>query len=65
MNVTRTAVTNVANLSLFMVDVSLALLSDYRPINPSFGILDLKAYFLGYRYVTKTNRMLPQKPITI
>ncbi len=62
MNVTQTAVTNAANLSLFMVDVSQVLLSDYRPFNPDFSILDLKAYFRGYRYVTKTIQMLPQKP---
>jgi putative transposase len=34
MNVTQTVMTNAANLSLFMVDVSLALWSGYRPFNP-------------------------------
>lgn len=62
MNVTQTAVANAANPSLFMVDVSWALLSDYRPFNPDFSVLDLKAYFRGYRYVTETIQMLPQKP---
>jgi hypothetical protein len=62
MNVTQTAVTNAANLSLFMVDVSQVLMCQYRQDDPSFSILDLKAYYRGYRYVTETIKMLPQKP---
>ncbi len=62
MNVTPTAVTNAANLSLFMVDVSQVLMSEYRQEDPKFNILDLKAHYRGYRYVTQTIKMLPQKP---
>jgi hypothetical protein len=62
MNVTQTAVTNAANLSLFMVDVSQVLMCEYRLDDPNFSILDLKAYYRGYRYMTETIKMLPQKP---
>ena len=62
MNVSQTAVTNAANLSLFMVDVSQVLMCKHRLDDPNFSILDLKAYYRGYRYVTETIKMLPQKP---
>jgi putative transposase len=62
MNVTPTAVTNAANLSLFMVDVSQVLMCKYRQDDPDFSILDLKAYYRGYRYVMETIKILPQKP---
>jgi hypothetical protein len=62
MNVSQTAVTNAANLSLFMVDVSQVLMCEYRQDDPDFSILDLKACYRGYRYVTETIKMLPQKP---
>lgn len=62
MNVTPTAVTNAANLALFMVDVSQVLMCEYRQDDPNFSVLDLKAYYRGYRYVAETIKMLPQKP---
>jgi len=62
MNVSQTAVTNAANLALFMVDVSQVLMCQYRQDDPNFSILDLKAYYRGYRYVTETIKLLPQKP---
>jgi len=62
MNITPTAVTNAANLALFMVDVSQVLMCQYRQDDPDFSVLDLKAYYRGYRYVTETIQMLPQKP---
>jgi hypothetical protein len=62
MNVTPTAVTNAANLALFMVNVSQVLMCEYRQDDPIFSILDLKAYYRGYRYVTETIQLLPQKP---
>lgn len=62
MNVTPTAVTNAANMSLFMVNVSQLLMCEYRRDDPDFSILDLKACYRGYRYVTETIKMLPQKP---
>lgn len=62
MNVTQTAVTNAANLSLFMVDLSQLLMCRYRKDDPDFGILDLKAYYRGYRYMIETIKILPQMP---
>jgi len=62
MNITPTAVTNAANLALFMVDVSQVLICQYQPSDPDFSVLDLKAYYRGYRYVMETIQMLPQKP---
>lgn len=62
MNVSQVAVTNAANLALFMVDVSQVLMCKYRQEHPDFSILDLKSIYRGYRYVTETIQMLPQKP---
>ena len=62
MNVKETAVTNAANLSLFMVNVAHLLLRDFRKIQPSFGVLDLKAHYRGHKYVTETIKLLPAKP---
>jgi putative transposase len=62
MNVIPTAVTNAANLALFMTDVSQVLMCQYRQDDPNFSVLDLKAYYRGYRYVAETIQMLPQKP---
>ena len=59
MNVNPTAVTNAANLSLFMVNVSQLLMSCYRKDDPDFSILDLKAYYRGYRYLIETIKILP------
>src|SRR5512139_1138216 len=65
MNVKETAVTNAANLSLFMVNFSHVLLQPFRQAQPDFSILDLKAHYRGCRYVSETIKMLPQKPDTI
>jgi hypothetical protein len=62
MNVSQVAVTNAANLALFMVDVSQVLMCKYRQDDPDFSVLDLKAIYRGYRYVLETIQMLPQKP---
>ena len=62
MNVTPTGVTNAANLSLFMVNVSYRLQADVRPRDPDYSILDLKADCRGYKYVEETIKMLPEKP---
>jgi putative transposase len=62
MNVTATGVTNGANLSLFMVNLSTVLLAEMREKDPQSSVLDLKAYHRGYKYVTETIRMLPEKP---
>ncbi len=62
MNVNQTAVTNAANLSLFMVNLSQVLMCNCRQLNPDFGVLDLKSYYRGYKYATEMINMLPQKP---
>lgn len=62
MNVKETAVTNAANLSLFMVNVSQLLLREVRHLHPQASVLDLKASFRGHKYVTETFKFLPQKP---
>jgi putative transposase len=62
MNVKQTAVTNAANLSFFMVNFSSVLLRQFRKNNPVFSVLDLKAHYRGYRYVSETIKLLPRKP---
>ena len=54
---------NAANLSLFMVNVSQALLAT----SENKSILDLKAYHHGLRYVKEVFKILPEntKPINI
>jgi hypothetical protein len=62
MNVKETAVTNAANLSLFMVNVAHVLLRDFRAENSNVNVLDLKAHFRGRKYVIETLNWLPKKP---
>lgn len=62
MNITPTAVTNAANLSLFLVLLSKLCLRHFRASNPDFGILDLKAYYRSYRYLSETIKLLPHLP---
>ena len=65
MNVKETAVTNAANLSLFMVNFSHALLRPFREHNLDYSVLDLKSLYRGYKYASETIKMLPQKPDAI
>jgi len=65
MNVKETAVTNAANLSLFMVNFSAALLQPLRRTQPDYSVLDLKAQYRGYRYALEIIKMLPEKPDAI
>ncbi len=62
MNVQETAVTNAANLSLFMVNVAQVLMRRFRQQYADFNVLDLKAVFRGHKYVVETLKWLPQKP---
>ncbi|WP_396020694.1 transposase [Aulosira sp. FACHB-615] len=62
MNLSQTAVTNAANLAFFMVNLSHHLLADFRKHNPGSSIIDLKAYYRGFRYVREMLKILPQKP---
>jgi hypothetical protein len=59
MNIKATAVTNAANLSLFMVNFSYALFQPFREHNPDYSVLDLKSHYRGYRYASETIKMLP------
>jgi putative transposase len=65
MNVKETAVTNAANLSLFMVNFSYALAQIFRQQDPDYSILDLKSHYRGCRYAIETIKMLPEKPEAI
>ena len=62
MNTTETAVTNAANLALFMVNFSQRLVADLRSADPECSILDLKALCRGAKYVAEVIKMLPEKP---
>ena len=62
MNVKEQAVTNAANRAFFMVNFSSSLSRSFRENNPEFSVLDLKAHCRGYRYVSETIKLLPQKP---
>jgi IS4 transposase len=62
MNVSETAVTNAANLALFMVNLSQHALGDLRGTDPECSILDLQAHYRGAKYVAETIEMLPAKP---
>jgi hypothetical protein len=62
MNVKETPVTNAANLAFCMVNVAQILRRQWRPQQPDFSVLDLKAHFRGLKYVAETLKLLPQKP---
>lgn len=62
MNVTQTAVTNAANLALFMVNLSFRLLVDFPHPDSQASLLDLKAHYRGSHYVTEILKLLPHPP---
>jgi len=62
MNVKEMPVSNAANLSMFMVNVSAKLREMFGSESPGFGVLDLKARYRGQKYLQETLKMLPQKP---
>jgi putative transposase len=62
MNVSPTAVTNAANLSLFMVNLVARLFQDVREHLPACSVLDLKAHCRGIKYVEETIKLLPETP---
>ena len=51
------AVTNAANLSLFMVNLAERVLQDVRQRHPDWSVLDLKAHCRGTKYVEETIKM--------
>jgi putative transposase len=62
MTVTATGVTNAANLSLFLVNLSSVLLARFRQEEPQCSVLDLKAWYRGSKYVTELIKLLPEAP---
>lgn len=62
MNVNPTPVYNAANLAMFMVNVSHALIKLFHADDPAFSIIDLKALFRGRKYVSETLKLLPELP---
>jgi hypothetical protein len=65
MNVTETAVTNAAHLSLFMVHGADGFLREFRQSDPACRLLDLEARCRADKYVTATIKRLPQKPAPV
>ena len=65
MNIKEKTVTNAANLSFFMANLSMVQLRRYRENNPEFSVLDLKSHYRGCRYASETIKLLPQKPEAI
>jgi putative transposase len=62
MNTSPIAVTNAANLSLFMVNLVERILQDVRQRQPGCSVLDLKAHCRGAKYVEETIKLLPETP---
>ena len=67
MNVKQRSVYNGANLSLFMVNLSRAMMVDFRKAHPNFSVNDLKAHYRGVKYVEEVLKLLPEQaePILI
>lgn len=59
MNVQPTPIANAVGLSFFMVNLSQRLLLNFRPKDPAFSILDLKAHFRARRYAVEALKLLP------
>ena len=62
MTVKQTPVYNSANLSMFMVNVSQALMRPMRTQWPEVSVTDLKAWFRSKKYVIETLKLLPEMP---
>jgi putative transposase len=62
MNVNARPVYNGANLAMFMVNVSHALMRPMRAQWSAFSVNDLKAWFRGQKYVIETLKLLPEPP---
>lgn len=59
MNVQPTPIANAVGLAFFMVNLSQRLLVNFRPKDPAFSILDLKAHFRARRYAMEALKLLP------
>ena len=62
MNVKELPVTNAANLAFCMVNLAQVLRQQWRPLQPDFNVLDLKAHFRGLKYVAETLKLFLQAP---
>jgi len=62
MTVTPVGVSNAANLSLFLVNLSSVLLARFRQQDPQCSVLDLKAWYRGSKYVSELIKLLPESP---
>jgi putative transposase len=62
MTVKQTPVYNSANLAMFMVNVSQALMRPMRTQWPELSVTDLKAWFRSRKYVVETLKLLPEMP---
>ena len=62
MTVKQTPVYNSANLAMFMVNVSHAVIRPMRTQWPEFSVNDLKAWFRSRKYVVETLKLLPEMP---
>ena len=65
MNVNEQPVYNSANLAMFMVNVSHALIGAMRVQWPACSVNDLKAWFRGQTYVVETLKLLPVMPDSV
>ena len=65
LNVKERPVYNSANLALFMVNISHALIRPMRAQGPAFSVNDRKAWFRGRKYVVETLKLLPELPEAI
>jgi putative transposase len=62
MTIKQTPVYNSANMSMFMVNVSHALMRPMRTHWPECSVNDLKAWFRSRKYVVETLKLLPEMP---
>ncbi len=62
MVVNETPVYNSANLAMFMVNVSQALMRPMRRDWPELRVNDLKTWFRSRKYVMETLKLLPEMP---
>ena len=62
MTVKQTPVYHSANLAMFMVNVSHAVMHPMRTHWPELSVTDLKAWFRSRKYVVETLKLLPEMP---
>jgi putative transposase len=62
MTVKQTPVYNSANLAMFMVNLSHALMRPLQPYWPELSVNDLQAWFRSRKYVVETLKLLPEMP---